>query len=534
MLKRLRIFHKISQNNKQNSPFKHALHRFSSENVSTESSHDFNKRWEEAKPFEELPGDTKLRFLRKVLPGGKYYKLDAIQMLTAYKEEWGDIAILKGFLGKSDIIITHNPEDFEEVLRNEGAWPIRPGMETLDYYRSVWRKDFYQGVEGLLSANGENWGTFRKIVNPILMQPKIVKLYMQKMSQVNREFIERIRAIRDPNTLEVPGNFEDDIKRWTLESVAVVALDQQLHIINENHNNSQAKELFEALNDLFSLSFEVEFRSSLWKYIHTPTFKRLMGVLDTLQKVTMAFINEAIERIEKQENTESRKGEKSVLEKLLKIDKKIAEVMAIDMLLGGVETTTTTFTGLLLCLAKNPEKQNKLRQEVMQILPEKDSEFEESALQNLPYLRACIKESQRIYPLFAGNARINQRDVVLSGYRVPAGSQIVMMAELLYRSEHYFSRANEFLPERWLRSRKASGDLSGLRPSSPFVFLPFGFGPRSCVGRRIVAMELELAIARLIRNFEVEFHHSTKNAFRNIQLYVPNIPLKFKFIDYGK
>lgn len=73
-------------------------------------------------------------------------------MLTAYKEDWGDIAIIRGFLGKSDLIITHNPEDFEEVLRNEGAWPIRPGMETLDYYRSVWRKDFYQGVEGLLSA----------------------------------------------------------------------------------------------------------------------------------------------------------------------------------------------------------------------------------------------------------------------------------------------------------------------------------------------------------------------------------------------
>lgn len=70
----------------------------------------------------------------------------------AYRDDWGDIAVFKGLLGKSDFVVTHNPEDFEEVLRNEGTWPIRPGMEGLHYYRSVWREDFYQGVEGLLSA----------------------------------------------------------------------------------------------------------------------------------------------------------------------------------------------------------------------------------------------------------------------------------------------------------------------------------------------------------------------------------------------
>jgi len=61
----------------------------------------------------------------------------------------------------------------------------------------------------------------------------------------------------------------------------------------------------------------------------------------------------------------------------------------------------------LLCLAKNPEKQAKLREEVMKVLPNKDSEFTEASIKDVPYLRACIKESQRIYPVIQINIIYN-------------------------------------------------------------------------------------------------------------------------------
>lgn len=113
---------------------------------------DFQKRWAEAKPFNTIPYEGRISMLRKFLPGGKYAKLDASQLMLAFKEDFGDICLLKGMLGKKAFVCTHNPKDFELVLRNEGAWPIRPGMEVLEYYRSVLKKDFYQGTEGLLST----------------------------------------------------------------------------------------------------------------------------------------------------------------------------------------------------------------------------------------------------------------------------------------------------------------------------------------------------------------------------------------------
>ncbi|XP_037815904.1 cytochrome P450 CYP12A2-like [Lucilia sericata] len=497
-----------------------------------------NKEWQNAKPFHEMPTMSIFSMIKNFLPGGKYANLDTNKMMEALHKDLGNVAYLPGFLGRKGIVITHNLDDFEVVLRNEGIWPDRPGSETLHYHRHVHRADFFQGVEGLISTQGETWGTFRSAVNPVMMQPKNVHLYLHKMSEVNKEFIERIRQIRDPKTLEVSDTFEEEINRWTLESVSVVALDKQLGLITKNRDNPAAKELFQALNDFFMYSLELEFKPSLWRYYKTKTFKNLMKTLDKIVDITSSYVNEAIERIEEDRKKgvpEKPENEKSVLEKLIKIDKRIASVMAMDMLMAGVDTTTTTFTGLMLCLAKNPEKQEKLRQEILKILPQKDSEFDENALKNIPYLRACIKESQRIYPLALGNARAPANDVVISGYRVPKGTQISLCTVSMIRNSDYYPQPNVFLPERWLRSNKKT-DISSecphsLKPSNPFIHLPFGFGARSCIGRRIVEMELELGIARLVRNYQIEFNYPTENAFKGLLINVPNIPLKFKFTD---
>ncbi|XP_020813694.1 probable cytochrome P450 12a5, mitochondrial [Drosophila serrata] len=493
--------------------------------------------WLQAKPFEEIPRPSSLSVFRKMaLPGGKYKDLEFMEVFKAMRDDYGDVFFLGGMMGSPPFLMTYNPKDFEVVFRNEGVWPLRPGSDTLRYHRTVHRKDFFQGVEGAIPSQGKAWGDFRSTVNPVLMQPKNVRLYYKKMSQVNQAFVQRIKDIRDSTTQEVPGDFIDTINRWTLESVSVVALDRQLGLLTQEGKDTEAPKLFQHLEDFFVLSADLEMKPSLWRYFKTPKLKKLMAALDDLQNITLSYVEEAIVRLEKEakEGVVRPENEQSVLEKLLKVDKKVATVMAMDMLMAGVDTTSSTFTALLLCLAKNPEKQEKLREEVMKVLPQKDSEFTEASMKNMPYLRACIKESQRIYPLVVGNARGLIRDSVISGYRVPSGTFVSMVPIGSLTSEEYFPKASDFLPERWLRNANDSAGgcpANDLKTKNPFVFLPFGFGPRMCVGKRIVEMELELGIARLLRHFTVEFNHPTKNAFRSALVNLPNIPLKFKFTD---
>lgn len=106
------------------------------------------------------------------------------------KSEFGNILKMKGMLGRPDMLMLYSPEDFETVFRNEGIYPIRPGLQTLHYYRKNLRPDIYGEYGGLASEQGEDWQKFRSLVNPIIVKPQTVKLYVPQVDEIAKEFIE--------------------------------------------------------------------------------------------------------------------------------------------------------------------------------------------------------------------------------------------------------------------------------------------------------------------------------------------------------
>ena len=93
--------------------------------------------------------------------------------------------------------------------------------------------------------------------------------------------------------------------------------------------------------------------------------------------------------------------------------------MAEDMLFAGVDSTSTAVTSILYSLAKNPDKQEKLREEIVTILPEKNLKLTPTSFNNAPCLRAVIKEALRVLPVTNGNLQALDHDIVVQGYRVP-------------------------------------------------------------------------------------------------------------------
>lgn len=128
----------------------------------------------------------------------------------------------------------------------------------------------------------------------------------------------------------------------------------------------------------------------------------------------MHFIQEGKESLKgKQKN-----GEKGVFEKLIEINEEVALIMAMDSIMAGVDTTSTTFFELLYTLALNPEKQEILREEIKRILPHKDSRLTPENVSQFKYLHACMKESLRLTPL-VNNARSAGCDLVIQGFQIP-------------------------------------------------------------------------------------------------------------------
>ncbi|KAH8299801.1 hypothetical protein KR044_005969, partial [Drosophila immigrans] len=483
------------------------------------------------RPLKEMPTVNKLNLLWNFRPGGKYNGVDLNDITKGLLKDAGsDIAMLSGLFGKPPLVITQNPDDFETVFRHDGAWPYRKGFELLNFYRSVYRKEYFGEETGLVVSQNEVWGKMRSAVNPIIIHPKNVKLYLNSLDRINQQFIDRIKEIRDAETLEVPKDFKDEISAWTFESVSMIALDRQLGLID--NSNPTGRHFFKLLQSFLDVAVDLEIKPSLWRQFKTPKLKKAISLLDEAMEITIGYVQEAVERIEKAKDANS-DAEKSVLEKLLAINHKYAVVMAMDMLFAGVDTTTSTFAAILLAMSQHPEKQARLRAEIRGILPEKDTPLTVESMKNLPYLRACIKESLRYYPLTSANVRTTRQELVLSGYTVPEGSEIAMVHLNLWRNPKHFSQPDEFIPERWLREgqTESSGCPAATKPSHPFAYLPFGFGARSCIGRRIAEMELEIGVARLLRHFEVEFNHPADKPFIAYQLATPRIPLQFKFTD---
>lgn len=168
-----------------------------------------------------------------------------------------------------------------------------------------------------------------------------------------------------------------------------------------------------------------------------------------------------------------------------------------------------------------------MRNEILNILPDKNSQLTPEKMKNMPYLRSVIKESFRLYPVVNGNGRTLMQDVNLSGYLVPKGTHIAMLPVLVSRNEKQYPEPNKFLPERWLREKTSCPHT---KTAHPFAFLPFGFGARSCIGRRLAELEMESLLANIIRNFKLEWHYSDLKV-NSLFINIPITEMKFKVVD---
>uniref|UniRef100_A0A182XZZ7 Uncharacterized protein n=2 Tax=Anopheles stephensi TaxID=30069 RepID=A0A182XZZ7_ANOST len=495
------------------------------QSTAASATKDFvDPEWEAAKPYKSIPSPKLFTFAKEFREGGRYYDLTGAELYGRWRDDYGELIRINGMFGRPDIVLTFRPEDFEKVFRTEGAWPIRRASETLSYYRQKVRPEVFGELSGLITTQGEEWQRVRTMVNPVMMQPKTVQLYVDQVDAIAREFMSIVAGLRDEKR-ELPADFDQWLNRWALETVGVLALDTRLGVLRPEQS-TEAKAIIALVRNIFDLIYKLEFEPSIWKYFKTPTFKQLMKDFDNLTNLIMTKIDEAVQKFEKNPTVE---GNQSVLEKLLKVNKQVGMVMAFDMLMAGIDTTSSSTIGLLYCLAKNPDKQTRLREELRAILPSKDSPLIPDNMRNLPYLRACIKEGLRLYQPTPANVRKVGHNIVLQGYQVPKHTEVVMASAALQRDAAHFPQPEAFLPERWLQDGSEAGTPNA-KEAHPFIFLPFGFGARSCIGRRLAMLEMEIVIARFVRSFEVGWNHG-KLKMKMGLINTPAVPLHFELKD---
>ena len=164
----------------------------------------------------------------------------------------------------------------------------------------------------------------------------------------------------------------------------------------------------------------------------------------------------------------------------------------VTFIVAGHETVASALTWTFALLAENPEVMRTLQAEVDAVLGGKAAQFVN--YQRLPYTRAVIDETLRLYPPAWLITRNSLGDDVLGGYEVPQGSLIIMSPWLLHRHPDIWPNPDSFEPQRFI-----DGDIDRS------AFIPFGAGPRQCIGRDFAYVEAVLLLASLVAHFDVEF-----------------------------
>lgn len=487
----------------------------------------FEHEFENVKPYSEVPGPKPIPILGntwRLLPIiGQYQISDVARISFLLHEMFGEIVALRGLVGRPDLLFLFNADEIEKVYRQEGPTPFRPSMPCLVKYKSEIRKDFFGKLPGVVGVHGKPWREFRSKVQKPVLQPQTVKKYIRPIEDITDYFITRMVEMRDSNC-ELPSDFDNEVHKWSLECIGQVALDVRLGCLSPNlDSNSEPQKIIDAAKYALRNIALLELKFPFWRYLPSTLWRNYVRNMNYFIEICMKYIDESIKRL-KTKNVNNEK-DLSLIERILitESDPNLAAILALDLILVGIDTISMAICSIMYQLATRPDEQEKIYRELTTVFPNPDEELTASKLEQLHYLKAFIKEVFRMYSTVIGNGRTLQQDMVICGYKIPSGTQLVFPTLVLGRMNKYISNPEKFLPARWMKQCDTSNVLH------PYASLPYGHGPRMCLGRRFADLEMQILLSKLLRKYKLEYHHRPLD-YKVTFMYAPDGELKFKMI----
>ncbi|CAG9771429.1 unnamed protein product [Ceutorhynchus assimilis] len=471
------------------------------------------------KSFASIPGPTSLPIvgtLHKYMPIIGEYKFDRLHHngLKKYKK-YGPV-IREEIVPGVNLVWLFDPNDIEVMFRCEGKYPQRRSHLALEKFR-LDRPNVYN-TGGLLPTNGPEWFKIRKIFQKGLSGPLAVKRFLKGTDEIILEWLERVEIIRGKQNLD----YLPELSRLFLELTGHATLDLLLKSFSRDELNrhSTSSKLIKSALDTNSCILKLDNGPQLWKKFDTPLYRKLKKSQKYMENVAIDLLSLKMSLFSERSN-----NTQTLLEQYLScpdLDFKDIIGMVCDFLLAGIDTATYTTGFLIYHLGKSPSIQMSLYEEAKRLLPNKDSPVTEEVLSEAFYSKAVLKELFRLRPISVGIGRVLNEDAVFSDYEVPKDTVVVSQNQVSCRLDKYVPCPNEFKPERWLKSHPL------YQKNHPYLLLPFGHGPRSCIAKHLAEQNILVLLLKLIRNYKIEWNGPVLDS-KSLLINMPDGPILATF-----
>ena len=394
---------------------------------------------------------------------------------TAYAPEDFSADIIKQRILWSRIFVINQPEGIRHVLLDNAA----------NYTKSeVGRRVLEPALgRGLLTSEGETWRRHRRIMAPAF-DPRSIAGYAPIMAEVTQALLAEWDALAEPREADV----------------AAAMMHTTLHIISRAMFSSDSDEIVDVVEADVN-AYQSKVRPTLADFLHLPQWlARLIAPFPT-----SGFFHEFDIKVDKLLTERGRAPEaepKDLLARLISardtetgggMTAKEVRDQVVTIFMAGHETTAQALSWTFYLLSQHPDVEGKLHDELAAVLPGRTPHYEDLA--DLRYTRMVIEESMRLFPPahIMGRQPISDDEVL--GHRIPAGSTVLIVPWLLHRKPALWENPDCFDPERFAPERAA------LRPR--FAYIPFGAGPRICIGAAFAMAEAMVILATIAQRYRL-------------------------------
>jgi cytochrome P450 len=334
--------------------------------------------------------------------------------------------------------------------------------------------------EGLLTSDGETWARQRRMVQPAFAPAR--------MAGYARVMVEE--STRTADAWDAASGIRDvghEMMALTLRIVSAA-------LFGHDVPNADIEAVADAMHR-FQRSLSMP--DLLPEWVPNPPRRKLERSLAALDAIIHRLIDERMARIDARGAAGEPPPGSDLLELLVtavdvegrggKLTMKEVRDQLVTLFLAGHETTSHARTWTFACLAQNPACERALHAELDAVLGDRPPELAD--LERLPYTDQVVSEAMRLYPPVYAIARRAREDTEVGGFRVPRGAEVMAWVYFTHRDPRFFPDPEAFRPERFAKERAAA------LPKG--AYLPFGAGPRACIGRSFATMEARLILATL-------------------------------------
>ncbi|HTU67323.1 MAG TPA: cytochrome P450 [Steroidobacteraceae bacterium] len=384
----------------------------------------------------------------------------AIHHMSELFHRHGDIYRFLSPARRAEMWVINHPDDVKRVLvSNHRNYTKGSGLDRVKILLG----------NGIMTSEGELWKRQRYMMQPMFHR-KMITQFSQLIDACNERFIAKWEKQAADGALI---NVTDDMSELTLEIVLLSIFGTDLERLSTEMGGNP-----------FDIVTKEPARDLKFAY----RFRQLSKLVGALAKRRVAektehfdFLQMLIEARDKE--TGAPMSERELIDE------------AMTLIVAGHETTASGLNWTWYLLSQNPEAEAKLHAEIDAVAEKKDPSLSE--MEALSYTRNVVDEALRLYPPGWLLSRRTIAADTLSGYEVPAGTDVLLCLYLLHRHPRYWKDPDAFRPERFDAEHEAE------RPR--FAYMPFAAGPRHCIGETLALYEMVMHLYKVARRYRLRY-----------------------------